>query len=179
METRVCIRTAIIATFIIISAVGASSDISAQNFSACGTLQQGLDCMFFYPFAGGTYLLDNYGGLQPGDTVIVTGFNDVFHGPCLCVTFQYQCVKLNTIVLSGPGCTAPSCCQGTTGNVNGVGLIDLGDLSMLVAYLTGGITQLPCFASADIDRSGVVDLRDLSEFVNHIIGGGYQFPACP
>ena len=36
-----------------------------------------------------------------------------------------------------------SCCTGTTGNVNGTGIVDLADLSALVSYLTGGGYVLP------------------------------------
>jgi hypothetical protein len=38
---------------------------------------------------------------------------------------------------------ADGCCQGRRGNVNGVGIIDLVDLSSLVNYLTGGGYVLP------------------------------------
>jgi hypothetical protein len=39
--------------------------------------------------------------------------------------------------------TADACCQGKRGNVNVSGIVDLGDLSALSSYLTGGGFVLP------------------------------------
>ncbi|MFZ1682822.1 MAG: right-handed parallel beta-helix repeat-containing protein [Candidatus Zixiibacteriota bacterium] len=73
------------------------------------------------------------------------------------------------------------CCVGTTGNVDMVGAVNLGDLSFLVAFLTGsgGITQLPCAAEANINGVGAVDLSDLSSLVAFLTGGGFTLPPCP
>jgi hypothetical protein len=71
------------------------------------------------------------------------------------------------------------CCTGTTGNVNGVGTVDLSDLSTLVAYLTGTLPQVPCTPAANINATGTVDLADLSALVNYLTGGGYVLPNCP
>ena len=40
-------------------------------------------------------------------------------------------------------CTGTACCTGNTGNVDGLGIVDLGDLSALVSYLTGSGFSLP------------------------------------
>ncbi len=70
------------------------------------------------------------------------------------------------------------CCDGTTGNVNTVGIVDLMDLSAMVSYLTGGGYVLPCPAEANVDNLGIVDLVDLSALVSYLTGGGYVLPNC-
>ncbi|MFZ1682623.1 MAG: thrombospondin type 3 repeat-containing protein [Candidatus Zixiibacteriota bacterium] len=71
------------------------------------------------------------------------------------------------------------CCVGVTGNVNGVGGVDLSDLSALVLYLTGGGYVFPCPAEANVNGTGTVDLADLSALVSFLTGGGYVLPTCP
>jgi hypothetical protein len=71
------------------------------------------------------------------------------------------------------------CCLGTTGNVNGSGIVDLADLSALVSYLTGGGYVLPCVPEANVNTTGIVDLADLSALVSYLTGGGYVPPSCP
>jgi uncharacterized protein (TIGR02145 family) len=66
-----------------------------------------------------------------------------------------------------------SCCQGKRGNVNGLGTIDLGDLSALVSYLTGGGFVLSCPEAADVNGVGNIDLGDLSALVSYLTGSGY------
>ncbi|MFZ1683203.1 MAG: hypothetical protein WAU88_03640 [Candidatus Zixiibacteriota bacterium] len=75
----------------------------------------------------------------------------------------------------GIGC---GCCQGVTGNVNSVGIVDLADLSSLVSFLTGGGYVIRCKAEGNINGLGIVDLADLSSLVSFLTGGGYTFPAC-
>lgn len=72
------------------------------------------------------------------------------------------------------------CCVGTRGNVSGDArdVVDLADLSFLVAYLTTGGT-LVCPREADWNGSGVVDLTDLSGMVSYLTGLGAQPAACP
>jgi len=71
------------------------------------------------------------------------------------------------------------CCAGTTGDVNGIGIVDLADLSALVSYLTRGDFLFPCQAEANINAIGIVDLSDLSALVSYLTGGGYLLPNCP
>jgi hypothetical protein len=71
------------------------------------------------------------------------------------------------------------CCVGTTGNVNGLGAVDLGDLSALVAYLTGGGYVITCLGEANVNGAGAIDLGDLSALVSYLTGGGYVLPTCP
>ncbi len=83
--------------------------------------------------------------------------------------------------LDVPECPTPQacCCQGRTGNVNGAGGVDLGDLSALVSYLTSGGFVLPCPNSANVNGTGAVDLGDLSALVSYLTGGGFVLPNCP
>lgn len=77
----------------------------------------------------------------------------------------------------GDACT--HCCQGKRGNVNCSGIIDLGDLSALVSYLTGGGFVLCCNEGANLNGSGVIDLGDLSALVSHLTGSGFILINCP
>jgi len=70
------------------------------------------------------------------------------------------------------------CCVGVRGNVNYAGIVDLGDLSALVSYLTGGGYTLPCPDEANVNGAGIVDLADLSALVSYLTGGGYVLPSC-
>ena len=72
-----------------------------------------------------------------------------------------------------------SCCEGTAGNVNLAGIVDLADLSALVSYLTGGGFVLPCTIEANVNGGGIVDLSDLSSLVSYLTGGGFALPNCP
>lgn len=72
-----------------------------------------------------------------------------------------------------------SCCVGKRGNVNCTGVVDLGDLSALVSYLTGGGFVLCCFDAANVNGTGTVDLGDLSALVSYLTGGGFVLPNCP
>lgn len=71
------------------------------------------------------------------------------------------------------------CCVGSTGNVNGVGVVDLADLSALVSYLIGAGYVLPCPASANVSATGIIDLADLTALVSYLTGGGFVLQPCP
>ncbi len=154
----------------------ASSAAAQTHISTCGTLEAGLDCMYFKPFSGGQYLLDNYGGFKASDTVLVSGNQ----GSAWCMTFQAAAILSNTICKAAIPCNGvcSPCCQGTRGNVNVVGIVDLADLSALVSYLTGGGYTLPCSDAANVGGTGIVDLADLSALVSYLTGGGYVLPDC-
>lgn len=86
-------------------------------------------------------------------------------------------IKLNPSFAAQNHCSS-SCCEGTTGNVNANGIVDLADLSALVSYLTGGGYVLPCSDEANVNGGGIVDLADLSSLVSFLTGGGYVLPNC-
>ena len=72
-----------------------------------------------------------------------------------------------------------SCCIGKRGNVNCTGAIDLGDLSALVSYLTGGGFVLCCPDASNVNGTGSIDLGDLSALVSYLTGGGFVLVNCP
>ncbi len=64
------------------------------------------------------------------------------------------------------------------GDANFNGVIDLGDLSYLVAYLTGhGNPPIPVAQAGDFNCAGGVDLGDLTAIVAFLTGAGSR-PAC-
>lgn len=73
----------------------------------------------------------------------------------------------------------PGCCVGATGDINGVGIVDLSDLSALVSYLDGNSFAFPCETEANVDTQGIIDLADLSALVSYLTNAGYSLPACP
>ena len=99
----------------------------------------------------------------------------LFHLPCGAAPDRSG----NRIATAESGCPCSVCCIGTTGNVNDAGIVDLGDLSALVSFLTGGGYILPCEEEANINNVGIVDLSDLSALVSYLTGGGYALPNCP
>jgi hypothetical protein len=81
------------------------------------------------------------------------------------------------------GSTEQSCCQGTTGNVDALGTVDLADLTKLVDLLLGGSHTLasPCSEEANINAQGIIDLADLALLVSYLTDavGSVQLPNCP
>ncbi len=76
-------------------------------------------------------------------------------------------------------CGSSGCCVGKRGNVNGTGVVDLGDLSALVSYLTGGRFVPACADAANVNGVGTIDLGDLSALVSFLTGGGFVLVNCP
>lgn len=77
---------------------------------------------------------------------------------------------------------ASNCCVGTTGNVDMVGIIDISDLSLLVAYLTvpaPGKPSLPCYEEANLNVEGIIDLSDLSLLILYITIPAPDKPVLP
>ncbi|MFZ1683138.1 MAG: hypothetical protein WAU88_03315 [Candidatus Zixiibacteriota bacterium] len=74
----------------------------------------------------------------------------------------------------------PCCAQSSVrGNLDGTGITNLADLSVMVSYLTAGSTSISCPVAGDLDGTGVVDIADLSGLVNYLTGGDYVLRACP
>jgi hypothetical protein len=88
-----------------------------------------------------------------------------------------------TVTLPSCVCSHPirCCCSGRRGNVNNdrSEVVDLSDLSTLVAYLTSALTVLPCQLGADFDGNGIVDSADLSRMVAYLTGGTTSPASCP
>jgi len=74
------------------------------------------------------------------------------------------------------------CCWQIRGNLSGdlKHMVDLSDLSMLVAYLTGGLaTEFKCLDEVNINGEGIIDLSDLSYLVAYLVGSGRPPAPCP
>lgn len=76
-------------------------------------------------------------------------------------------------------CIDPGCCL-TRGNVNGSGdqLIDISDLTYLVAFMFGGGPAPPCTDEADVNGDSLQDISDLTFLVAYMFGGGPAPIAC-
>lgn len=79
------------------------------------------------------------------------------------------------------GDVCDGCCQGTTGNVNMAGEVDLSDLSLLIAYLTvSPRPTLPCTEEANVNAMENVDLSDLSLLIAYLtVQPRPTLPNCP
>jgi hypothetical protein len=66
------------------------------------------------------------------------------------------------------------CCRGIRGNVNGdpAELVNVEDITYLLAYLFGGGPPPPCMLEADVDGSGDEAIVDVVYLVDHLFGGG-------
>jgi hypothetical protein len=83
--------------------------------------------------------------------------------------------RLTYIVHGGPGC-----CAGSRGDITADGLLDLSDLSRLIAYMTSPNIVLNCWDAANIDGAGSIDLTDLSMLINFMVNqGAVALPMCP
>jgi len=73
-----------------------------------------------------------------------------------------------------------SCCNGTTGNVDGdpSDVVDISDLSAMVDYLFFGGTISSCFKENDVDTSTSVDISDLQALIDFLFFGA-SLPNCP
>jgi hypothetical protein len=101
------------------------------------------------------------------DTTRVIGIELMVTAP-----FEYTCGLLDFVI-------PRDCCGGTTGNVNITGIVDVSDVSVLVAYLTGSGYVLPCPDQANVNADGIVDLSDVSALISYLTRGGFVLPACP
>ncbi len=81
----------------------------------------------------------------------------------------------------GVGDVCDGCCQGTTGDINMAGAIDLSDLSLLIAYLTiSPRPTLPCPEEANVNAIGTTDLSDLSLLIAYLtVLPRPTIPNCP
>ncbi|MBK7141812.1 MAG: hypothetical protein IPH75_07015 [bacterium] len=78
-------------------------------------------------------------------------------------------------------CDQLICCEGTTGNINQSGGVDLSDLSILISYLTA--TPRPaigCDNEANVNATAGIDLSDLSVLISYLVTTPVpELPACP
>lgn len=70
-----------------------------------------------------------------------------------------------------------SCCQ-IRGNVDGIGAINVGDLTYLTDFLFFGGLAPPCEEEGNADGTGGINVGDLTYLVNYIFFGGPSPPPC-
>lgn len=99
-------------------------------------------------------------------------------GVCLSVDNCPSKYNPNQMDSNHDGIGDACCCAGTTGDVNGIGIVDLADLTALVSYLTSGGFVLGCPGEANVNQAGSVDIGDLSALVSFLTGGGFELPSC-
>jgi hypothetical protein len=102
VRPRDLIRSPSLMLVVLAASAGFGSTVRAQDFSGCGVLVQGVECVLFSPYAGGLYVLDALGPFGPGDEVWVTGKIDPG-----CFTFCLQgdgCIHNTSIGKCLDGC---------------------------------------------------------------------------
>jgi hypothetical protein len=74
-----------------------------------------------------------------------------------------------------------SCCRINAGNINLDSIVDLTDLTLLVAYLTGSTQQIPCPNGPASGRAQPYSLIDLAHLVSYLTSGGSgpKLSSCP
>ncbi len=86
------------------------------------------------------------------------------------------------------GSVSPGCCSGSTvGNMDcTVGVVDMGDLTILIDHLFISLAPLCCIEEGDVDLSGQpdpvpadVDMGDLTKLIDHLFISLAPLPACP
>jgi tartrate-resistant acid phosphatase type 5 len=109
---------------------------------------------------------DNFGSMMidADDTTLVFRFYSIASGGTLVDSLRLAKIA--------------GCCHGSTGNVNGKGIVNLADLSALVAYLTGAPSTLSCPAAANVDHAGGIDAQDLATLVQYLINRTPFLPPC-
>jgi len=78
---------------------------------------------------------------------------------------------------STPLAVTAQCCV-LRGNVDGAGLVNVSDLTYLVAYLFSGGANPVCAEEGDIDSSGTTNVSDLTFLVAYLFSGGPEASAC-
>lgn len=76
-----------------------------------------------------------------------------------------------------------TCCEGNIGNLDAKGGVDLSDLSIMIAYLVNGPSEvtIPCPEAAGLPPVHKPNLIDLSMLIAYLLGGPTQvnLPLCP
>lgn len=80
---------------------------------------------------------------------------------------------------NGDGVGDACCCLGIAGNADGLGEINVQDLTYLVNCLFKGGPMPPCPLEGDVDASARLNVNDLTYLVNYLFKSGAEPPACP
>jgi hypothetical protein len=72
----------------------------------------------------------------------------------------------------------PGCCH-VRGDSENSGVINVADLTYIIATLFQGGLQPLCFEEADTDASGELNVADVTYLVAYLFQGGPLPPSCP
>ncbi len=89
------------------------------------------------------------------------------------------CVLMLAVSLLAPMTASAQSCCALRGNVDGIGDINVSDLTYLVAFLFQGGPAAPCPDEADIDGSTDINVSDLTYLVAFLFQGGAAPVECP
>jgi hypothetical protein len=81
----------------------------------------------------------------------------------------------------GDACDTGGCCLlPIRGNVDydAGDVINISDMTFLVAYLFSGGAAPPCLDEADVNGDGTINISDMTYLVNYLFGGGPPPVAC-
>ncbi len=134
------------------------------------------ECGFFWPhyLAVSQEVFDAEGNNITGTSERYGGADDV----CLSGGPSSQPVRFIDFS-SGRLNYDPSCCQGIAGNVDGVGEVNVADLTYLVDFLFFSGAEPPCPEESDVDGSGATNVADLTYLVEYLFFSGPPPPPCP
>jgi uncharacterized protein (TIGR02145 family) len=73
------------------------------------------------------------------------------------------------------------CCLGIRGNVDGdvEELVNIADMTYLIAYLFSGGAAPPCFEEGDVNADGLVNIADMTYLIAYLFSGGPAPEECP
>jgi hypothetical protein len=77
--------------------------------------------------------------------------------------------------------SSSQCCIGIRGNVDGdaADLINVSDMTYLIAFLFSGGAPPPCFEEGDVNADEVINISDMTYLVAYLFSGGPAPAACP
>ncbi len=103
-------------------------------------------------------------------------------------SLTYPGWNIDDIRISAVSAGASGCCVGeSVGNMDAVpGVVDMGDLTVLIDHLFISLDPLPCIEEGDVDMSGQpdpiasdVDMGDLTLLIDHLFISLNPLPPCP
>lgn len=147
--------------------------IAEDRVSACVVLElqgYGFYCLVVMVDENTGYNLENYADFSEGDTVFISGAI----APGYFCNFSPYPVLMGNLIFP---CT--NCCI-ERGDVDGIGNVNILDLTYTVDYIFRGGIGPPCEGQADVNSDGEsANIQDLTFLVDFIFRGGPYPESCP